>query len=261
MTTEFIATGRIVWGNPAKAKIKTDPRTKQPKLDNQGKQIQVWNFGLAIPKQEFGAVYQALQREAMSAFPSGVPQGFAWKFKDGDTDVDKKGKPYRDREGYPGCCVLTVSTEAFAPQIYKFENGAYHQLPPEAIKCGDYVAVKVTCVFNKATGTNTPGLYINPNGIVFVGYGQEITSGQDPDEMFQGYNFGALPVGASATPVMVGAPLPVGMAPQGGYAAAPVYAPQPAPVAGYPAAPVYAPQPAPAGAPQPYGMPGIPQGR
>lgn len=267
--TEFIAQGRIVWGHPGKAQIKKDARTKAPKLDKEGKQVQQWVFGLAIPKQNFFAqCLPFMQQEAATAFPHGVPQNFSWKYKDGD-GIDGAGKRYGDREGYAGHCVLTISTEAFAPQLFKFENGVYRQLAPEEMKCGDYVAVKINCKFNGAQSPNTPGLYINPNGIVHIGYGPEIvSSGQDPEEMFAGYQF-TLPAGASATPLMPTAPMPGAMMPQ--TAPAPQYgAPQGYPPA--PAQPAYAPAPvqqaygvpgqapAPQGYP-PNGMPGIPQGR
>jgi hypothetical protein len=254
MPVEFIVEGRIVWGNPAKARTKTDVRTKQAKLDpTTGKPIQVWNFGLAVPKHIFGQVaLPHLQREAASAFPNGTPQNFSWKFKDGD-GPDPKGGLYSTREGWAGCYVLTVSTEAFAPQIYKQNGqGGYDQLPPEAIKCGDYVAVKVLSKYNGAVSPNTPGLYINPQCIVFLGYGQEIVSGADPEDLFAGHTF-TLPQGASATPVMGSGPMPAGMspapqgyAPQAGYPQQPVAAPQ----AGYAPAPVHAmPGQSPYGAP------------
>lgn len=213
MTVQFIAEGRIVWGHPAKAQKKTNPRNNQVITDpNTGQPVQQWVFGLAIPKDVFEQnIRPYLNQEAASAFPSGTPQNFSWKFKDGDTEVDGKGKPYREYEGRAGCMILTISTEAFQPPIYKFENNQYVQLTENDIKCGDYVAVKINSKFNGATGVNTPGLYINPEGVVLIGYGTEIiTGGEDPEEMFAGYNF-QTPAGASATPTMGNAPLPQNM--------------------------------------------------
>jgi len=230
--------GRIVWGHPANSQKKKDQNTGAV-IVRDGKEVEQWSFGVAFSKADFSAgVYPYLLQEASTAFPNGTPQQFAWKFKDGD-GVDHLGKPFNTREGYAGNVVLTVSTESFAPPIYKYENGAYRQLSANEIKCGDYIALNLNVKFNGATGTKTPGLYINPNGLVHVGYGQEIiSSGANPDELFAGANF-ALPAGASATPIMTQAPMPTGMQTPQGY--------------GQPVAQQY-------GAPQGYGQP-APQGQ
>ena len=134
--------GRIVWGHPSKPQPKKDQRTGQPvmKADGSGP-AQQWAFGLAIPKDQFiAAVWPVMDAEAKTIYPNGTPGNFSWKYKDGD-GVDSKGQLYSAREGYAGCYVLTISTEAFAPSIFKLENGTYRQLQPEEIKCGDYVAV------------------------------------------------------------------------------------------------------------------------
>ena len=285
MTVEFVTSvGRIVWGNPAKSTIKKDQNTKQPVIRD-GKQVEQWAFGIAFPKAEFGQyVLPYLQQAVAAVFPHGVPPAFSWKIKDGD-GVDRQGKPYNTREGYAGNYILTVSTEAFAPPIYKNEGGRYRQMAENEIKTGDYVVVKLNVKANQPTNaSHTPGLYINPMGIEHVGYGQEILgSSADPDEMFGGRTY-QLPPGASAAPVApvsnVAAPYNAGAPANYGQpapAAAPVnYAPQPAPAAympppatdfvnaamGQPAgAPANYGQPAPAAAPANYGQPGVMPGR
>lgn len=210
MTQQFIMQGRIVWGHPSKGRPKKDMRTKQPIIKD-GQPVQQYVFGLAIEKNTFNQqVLPYLQQEVRTAFPNGVPSNFSWKYKDGD-GVDSKGQPFNAREGYAGHAVMTISTEGFAPQVFKSENGAYVQILPEQVKCGDYVAVNVTIKYNGAVSPNTPGLYVNPNAVVHIGYGTEIvSSGQDPDELFAGMQV-VLPPGASATPVMGTAPMPAGM--------------------------------------------------
>ena len=249
MTIEVLSpVGRIVWGHPLKAQTKKDQRTKQPVLKD-GQPVDQWVFGIAFSKQDFQSVlWPAMAQEAATYFPSGTPSNFAWKYKDGD-GVDANGKPFSNREGYAGCYVLTVSSEAFAPPVFKSENNAYRNLSAEEIKCGDYVAVKLSFKFNEAKSPNTPGLYVNPQGILHVGYGHEIiTSGADPEELFAGANF-ALPAGATAVPQMGAAPLPAGMAaPQQAYQQQPMMQPQqmqPAPQQVY-QQPVQQPLPAPA---------------
>ena len=243
MATQILTpVGRIVWGHPGKAQKKTDQKTKQPILRD-GKQVEQWAFGIAFPKDVFNAqIWPQLHAEAATVYPQGFPPTFSWKFKDGDS-VDRQGKPYSAREGYAGHYVLTVSTEAFAPPMFKFENGAYRQITADEIKCGDYVVLNLNAKANKPVDvSHTPGIYINPNGLELVGYGQEIVSaGADPDAMFgaggqrPGY---ALPAGASTTPISSapsGAAMP-GHAPAAPVAAAPAPLPPAAPVAPAPVA-------------------------
>lgn len=250
MTQQFVIQGRIVWGHPGKLVAKTDNNTKQ-KIMKDGQPVMQCAFGLAIDKNTFNQyVLPQLQKEAFTVFPNGTPPRFSWKYKDGD-GIDDKGKPFNIREGYAGHCVLTIATQGFTPQIFKMESGQYRQLTAEEIKCGDYAAVNITVKFNGVMGgNNTPGLYVNPNGVVHIGYGTEIVSGgQDPDELFAGYQ-AQLPAGASATPTMGSAPLPTAMQPGNGYPPQPHQQyPAAAMPTGQPSAPMtapttYAPQPA-----------------
>lgn len=243
--------GRIVWGHPMKPTVKKDLNTNQP-IIRDGQQVRQWAFGVAIPKDQFGALFAQMQQEAIIAYPNGVPGNFSWKFKDGD-GVDRQGQPYSAREGWAGHYVLTISTEAFQPPCFKYENGQYRQIAENEIKTGDYVVVNLDIKSNVPTNrTHTPGLYINPNVIELVGYGTEIkgTGGVDPNAAFGGQRH-QLPPGASATPIS-SAPAGVGMPmpPQG-------YQPPAAPQ-GYqpPAAPQGYQPPA---APQGYQPPAMPQ--
>lgn len=275
MPTEFTTTvGRIVWGNPAKASKKVNQETNQPVLRD-GQEVEQWVFGVAFPKAEFEQnIMPHLNQEALSAYPNGVPQNFSWKIKDGDTATDAKGNAYSEKEGRAGCYILTISTEAFQPPIFKWEGNAYRQLEGHEIKTGDYITARISAKVNVPTKTtHTPGLYINPVALNFVGYGQEIVgSSIDPSQVF-GEQPVALPPGASATPLApetnvampTAAPQPVAPAApvaQPAPAAAPV-APQPAPAHNFvnnaitPGAPAAAPA-----APQPFAtMPGVPAGR
>lgn len=248
MTVEklLLPPGRIVWGNPMNPQVKKNYTTQQPIIKD-GQQVQEWACGIAIDKAQFNAnVMPHFQQEAATMYPSGLPADFSWKLTDGD-GIDNNGKPFADREGYAGCWVLKVSTEAFAPRVYKFENNEYRQLEPHEIKTGDYVVANITV---KVHNNNSGGLYINPNGFELVGYGTEIVSTANPNDMFGGQTYN-LPAGASATPVS-SAPAGVAM-PPAAPAAAPVAAtpaPAAAPVATTP--PAAAPMP---GAPAPAALP------
>jgi len=244
MTEILTGVGRIVWGHPLRAREKLymdGPNKGQPVIKQDGSKVQQWSFGFAIPKAEFGPIWAAMQQEAATGYPNGTPPRFSWKIKDGD-GLDDKGQPFNTREGYAGCYVLSITTEAFAPSVFKFENGAYRQLGPDEVKCGDYLCCKINFKVNVATGTNTPSLYVNPMALELVGYGKEIVSaGVDPMAAFGGRQH-QLPPGASAVPISAapadyGMPAPAGYPPQ-----------QPAP-AGYPPQ-----QPAPAGYPPAAGM-------
>jgi hypothetical protein len=219
MPTEIkTGVGRILWGHPIKSKVKTDLNTKQPKLNKEGQPVQQWSFGVAFPKAEFQRdIWPGMSSEAATGYPRGVPPKFAWKYVDGD-GPDHNGVPFGTREGYAGCYVLSISSEAFAPPVYKFQNGAYVQLGMDEIKCGDYVALALKLAVNvPQQSTHTPGLYVNPVAVEFIGYGTEIQNGPDPMALFGGQQR-QLPQGASATPIApshgVGMPGTGGPAPQ-----------------------------------------------
>ena len=244
MTIEKLNTpvGRIVWGHPMKSSVKKDLNTNQPVIRD-GKQVEQWAFGVAIPKDQFQALYGQMYQEALTAFPNGVPGNFSWKFKDGD-GTDRQGQPYSIREGYAGHYVLTISTEAFMPPCYKYENGTYRQIAENEIKTGDYVVVNLDIKANVPTNrTHTPGLYVNPNMIELVGYGTEIKGTVDPNAVFGGQRH-QLPPGASATPI---SSAPAGVAP-------PMMGNAPAP-ASMPQQPMDAPQMPPVSGASPSSMP------
>ena len=215
--------GRIVWGHPGEVRVKTDPRTRQPKLDDKGQTINEVAFGLAIPTDQFVQhVWPAMAAEAAKGYPHGVPGNFSWKMTQ-DGEIDNQGKPYSEREGYAGHVVLSVTTTLQPPGIFKLENGQYRQLQAHEIKCGDYVRCGLNFRVNVAQSPNTPSLYVNPLAVELVGYGDAISSGfqADPNALFGG-QAAALPPGASATPT-AGAP-PAQM-PGMGMQPAPVAAP------------------------------------
>jgi hypothetical protein len=181
MATELTTgVGRIVWGHPCESRDKTqkDHATGKflPVLKD-GVKVQQWTFGVAFPRAEFeSTIWPAMAAEAATVYPGGqVPPKFAWKFKDGDRDIDDDGKPYNLREGYAGHIVLTVGTELKCPEVFKFNGTGYDQLPGDAIKCGDYVVLGLNLKANAPTDrTMTPGMFVNPTVIEFVGYGTKI---------------------------------------------------------------------------------------
>lgn len=160
-----------------------------------------------------------MQQEAATIFPHGTPQNFSWKYRDCDS-LDPNGNPYSAREGQAGCFIVTYSSELSPPRVMQFDttSNSYQTLLTDAqgkppIKTGDFIRVATSINAHKGKTGNTnsvPGLYMNPELIEFVGYGQEIVGGPDANEVFGGQQQ-QLPPGASATPVASG-PMPT-MAP------------------------------------------------
>lgn len=274
------ATGRIVWGVPHEHQPVMDDKTKQQAINAQGQPVFEFAFGLAIAKADFGPIWAVMQQEAAKVCNGQVPDfntgGFAYKVIDGDSmapAVPARGipsKPYSEREGYGGCYVLAIKSRLDnPPPVFDWVNNQWQQVDPNnlrggnKLKTGDYVQVGLNI---DGHAGQSPGLYLNPNGIQFVGFGTAIMRGPDASAMFGSNGPAALPAGASAAPV--GAPAgaaPPAMPGQPGNAA-----PAAAPMPGNPApAPTAGPSPAPAPAstashieaPSPAPVPGFATGQ
>lgn len=206
--------GRIVWGDVFRGR--THDKDNKPYTNAQGQPAMEWSFGVAIPKQACGNIMDAMSKAAQAGFPAGVNAAtFRWKFRDGDEPA------LSTREGYRGCFVFAFKGRV-PPRVLQLSQGAYVQLS-QGVKCGDYVRIKASI---KGNDGQSPGLYVNPDLVEFVGAGVEIHNGPDPMAAFGGVAV-ALPPGAAAPGH---APLP-GAAPGGYVAPAPQYAaPAPAPV-------------------------------
>ncbi len=201
-TTVTLPVGRIVWGHPSKPKPATD-NNNQPKIGSDGQQLMETSFGLAIPQDQFtNDVWPHMAAEIAKGFPNGAPGNFSYKMTQ-PHEIDNKGKPYSEREGYAGHVVLAVSTTLEPPPVFKWDGQRWQQMQPDEIKCGDYVQVEINFKVNvPRNNTHTPSIYVNPRGVAFVGYGAAIQTGFqiDPNQAF-GNGPPPLPPGASATPI------------------------------------------------------------
>lgn len=248
--------GRIVSGNVTLWEDAVDYHTKQKKLNADGTPRKENRVSIAYPKQEFlEKVWPYILQEVGKLYPQYANthpdqcemSRFAWKVINGDSPNCPQGSqvPYNTREGYPGCYIVKVSTSAFLPGTFKFENGAYRKVEANEVKCGDYVVANLTIT---AHTEKHGGIYWNPNGYELVGYGTEIkgSGGADPMAMFGGTAH-QLPAGASLTPVS-SAPATAQMPMQG---VQPMQAPTAMPQAAPAAMPAQTPmaQPAPMPAP------------
>jgi hypothetical protein len=246
-------TGRIVAGHPRKPRVRMQDDGKTPALNPDGSKIIEYGFGFAIPKAEWAPIATAMG-QAASGVPGANDPSFAWKYRDGDTGLDGDGKPLRDKPGYAGCMVIWVSTRI--PDLIKvfkpINATTWQELAENEVKCGDYVRCRLSIEgHGKKPGvaSSRPGLYLNPQGIEFVGYGEPIFTGPDASSMFGGAPAAILPPGASATPVApsgsVAMPSPVpAMAPNAAPAMPPGY-PSPTPMVAPSAVPTPAAAPAP----------------
>jgi len=239
---QLMLQGRIIWtvGKTPFDGAQRKDQTGRPITNAQGEPAMQYGFGLAVPKpgpqstpdetKNFMDMWNALQAEAMALYPTGhIPPGFSFKYKDGD-GVDHNGKPFSAREGYAGHLVYALTT-SLPLKFFKFD-GAYVQVK-DGIKCGDYVQVQVNVKGHlpKPGTQGKPGLYLNPNMTLFLGFGKEIINAPDASSVF-GAAPPPMPNGASATPV--GGPAnfgafgqePTGMVPQLGAAPFGPQAPQ-----------------------------------
>lgn len=264
MATPVTIGGRIVWSagaSPLDQAEVIDTRTRQPKLNPDGTKVLERGFGLAIPKTDarFNQLWQAMTMEAAKVCNGVVPPfpgEFAYKLIDGD-GMDKgdiaKGRqpqPYSKREGYGGCWVITIKSQLpNPPPVFDWINNQWQQVDGNnlrggnKLKTGDYVEVGLNV---DGHAGQSPGLYMNPQGIQFIGFGTAIMRGPDAATMF-GAGPAQIPAGASASPVggpATAAPpaMPGGQAPAPGNPGAPGAVPTPANPA---PAPVAGPSPAP----------------
>lgn len=265
MPTEVFVSGRIVWASgpsPLEKGDKINQDTGQPIMKDGVKQQEI-GFGLAVPKNvngqpnpEFAAYWQAANIEAAKQCNGIAPAWpnnriFSYKLKDGDAKLPpdiKRNLPERDPPDHTkGCWVIAIkSSLPNPPPVYDGSSGTWLQVDPNNIrgnklKAGDFVGVKLSIDGHLG---QSPGLYLNPNGLTFIGFGEAVTRNADPNAMF-GAAPGAvaLPPGASATPVGPGIAPPAmpGQPPAAPPAAPAPLAPPSAPGAALPGLPPAAP--------------------
>jgi len=252
--------GRLVQGSLSLEK-KIDPQTNKPKLDEQGNEIMECYISLAIAKNDPGlpAFYGAIVAQARQDFPHLFdaagncthPQ-FAMKVQDGD-GRDSNGKSVADKPGFAGHFIFKMATRYLPKCFYegKFDPAQQIQNPTEVIKRGYYIRVNVYVSGNgvKPNETNKkPGIYLSPNLVSLVGYGEVIQGGPDAAKTFGAAGAPVhIPAGMSQTPVVgAGAAIPA--------------------LPGLPATPALPGLPAPAGVavpalpalPTPAALPGLP---
>lgn len=240
MSTEILTpVGRLVMGDCFEPQtkdaegnplvIKTGANAGQPRVS--------YYIGLAIPKTDptFAELHAKIIAEARAGFPTMFDaQGncinpkFAFKITDGDSVIpNQKNVRPCDKEGHAGHWILNFS-DGFAPKCYT-AGGAELITDPAVIKRGYYIRVYGNV---KANGsTQQAGVYLNHSMVELVGYGEEIVTGMQGDQVFGAAPAAGLPAGASPTP-LAPTTAPIQQAPPAPVVPAPDFlAPPPAPVA------------------------------
>jgi len=270
--------GRIVQGNGLIGNPQFVQGTQTPKLGKNGEQQVNWYVTVAFDKAnpKTGEMIAAIQSEAARLFPQLFPYGyqpaaradtqppinaggcirndFAYKVVDGD-GYDANGKAHALKEGWKGCWILKISSYAGAMRVVNglTANSAITEVGtgPNHIKTGDFVVCCLDISSNgwKGDAQSKPGIYVNPDLLQLVGYGDAIISGPNPDEMLKDVaaaTGGYVPAGMSSTPSVAALPgavgLPAPLQPAGSAGALPVIPPAntlPGLPATAPAAPQY----------------------
>lgn len=218
--------GRLLQGDPFTAQDKD--MTGAPRVikrgPNAGQPNPQYYIGVGFRKDDpQWPIFRAqVDRVAQAAWPQGQWQWptFAWKIIDGDSpERNRKGRPWNSIEGFPGHWVCRFAS-SYPPKC--FHAGRYQPadqiLDKNTIRRGYFVRVNGSMEGNGET--DNPGIYLNLDLVELAGYGPEITSGPDVGGAFA--QPGALPPGASATPVLPGGPAsPIGQVAPYAYASSP----------------------------------------
>ncbi len=206
-------------------------------------------FGVAVPKNTpglnelIGKLYQMAATDyaqvplVMLQIQQGLgAKDFAWKIQDGDAPMydSKTGQLKVTPDYLKGCYIFKFNTQ--------FEIGACdaegRDIDRKSIKKGDYVDVMFSSQCN-GNVDGTAGIYLNPNAIRRLGFGDAISSGVSASTAFANQQ-AAVPAGATQMPTAGGAaPMPgTGMpaAPPMGMPAAPAAPPVAPPPAPFPPA-------------------------
>ena len=202
--------GRLVSGTPGSFRTtdtlgapliyKTGPKKGEPKKD--------FSIGVAYRKDQADvpAFIRELTGYAAKEWPNIFDadlkcsyDSFASKITDGDsTKMNKKQRRPCDNPDWRGCWIVWYSSDREPECVSK---RAKSRLNANEIKTGYYVRVKASTSRN--TG-DTPGMYMNLEGVELFGYGPEISNRPDPTEAFREKEAEAIPEGLSDVPLEAG---------------------------------------------------------
>lgn len=204
-------------GNPRL--VKTGPNKGQPSIQ--------FFLGVAIPKgaeqhwsqTEWGAKIWATGHAAFPAFAQNP--AFAWKIDDGDSTIpNKSNKRPCDAEGAKGHWIVKFSS-SFAPKVFTQPSPGVFQevVTPDAVKAGYWIQVFGSVAGNGSS--ESPGVYVNHDKVLFVREDAVISQGVDAATAFGGAavsaalpNVAAVPFAAAVPPAAApAAPVPAAVPP------------------------------------------------
>lgn len=218
--TDFASpVGRLVQGSVLRGNTKD--RKGNPLVDKNGQPRTNFFIAVAFAKTAAsaggawwneGEFFANIYREGMRGYPqffnadgSCKKRDFSWKIIDGD-GVDDDGNPNSQKPGFAGHWVARFSN-GFAPKLWM--NGAYCTIE-DAVKTGYFVRVVGDMKDNSPS--ESPGVYLNHNGVEFCAYGAEIVTGPNVGAVFSQLGApAALPAGATLTPPTPTGPTANGM--------------------------------------------------
>jgi len=204
----LLPVGRMVSGSVYKGFPVLNQKTKMQELTRSGEPRVSFNIMVAILKgaeqhwnqTEWGAKVWA---EGAASFPAHHARpDFFWKIYDGDQPwINDDGEAIIQPER-KGCWVVRAN-RGWAPLVCNEKGETL--TTEDAVVPGYFVQVVIGVQGNGSA--QSPGIYINPEIVALMGYGEKVQTGQvDPKKFAFG---GALPPGASATPVASFNPAPV----------------------------------------------------
>lgn len=191
--------GRLVGGSLHRPR--TEDGYGKPLVTRDGKPREEYSFGVAIPKTASTLAaepwYAPIAALAAAAFPAGQNKldTFSCKVTDGDSTKPQGRKMIApsSKKGYPGHWVVFFSGSR--PAALWNADGSARLDPAIEVKKGYYVQVMGN---SRSNGDlMKPGMYMNATAVGFSAFGEEI-KGEEVVPVGFG---GALPPGASATPV------------------------------------------------------------
>ena len=204
----FTPGGRMVMGSLTE-KAATDQDNKPIPPEKQA-----YFFGVAVPKSAPGAneligkLWQLAATDYAGAplVMAQIQQGlaakdFSWKIQDGDLPTYDKatGAAKAMPEYMKGCWIFKFKTQFEISAC----DAAGNDIARKDIKRGDYVDVMFSTQIN-GKFDDTAGIYLNPNAIRRLGFGEAISGGVVASQAFKGQT-ASLPPGASVMPTAAGA--------------------------------------------------------
>lgn len=181
---------RLVQGSLYKAND-TDWVTKKPRVYPHGHQKAGqpkidYYFAGAIEKlpgeqawwnTSWGTQILAFANQVWAQGQTQMPS-FAWKIEDGDSMIpNRNNRKNGETEGMPGHWIVGCGT-VIAPKVWRAEGGRWVEWTQvDAVLPGDCVQVQLGVASNE--NAQNPGIYLNPDLIVFRGYGPRISKGFD----------------------------------------------------------------------------------